>query len=68
VFPWTEMRRTGFPVLPSASPNAIFEQSSLPTRLQYPSTEYSLNAANVAQGVSLLGGADDKLTPMWWVE
>lgn len=65
---WTEMRRTGLPVLPSASPNAIFEQSTLPTRLQYPSTEYSLNAANVAQGVSLLGGADDKLTPMWWVE
>jgi len=65
---WTEMRRTGLPVLPTASPNAIFEQGSIPSRLQYPSTEYSLNGANVAQGVSLLGGSDDKLTPMWWVE
>ena len=66
---WTEFRRTGFPVLPSASPQAIFENSGqVPTRLRYPESEYSLNGANVSAGTALNGGADDKLTKLWWAE
>ncbi|PHN07280.1 SusD/RagB family nutrient-binding outer membrane lipoprotein [Flavilitoribacter nigricans] len=66
---WTEYRRTGYPVLPEAHPDAIFENDGqVPTRLRYPESEYSLNGANVAQGASLNGGSDDKLTKLWWAE
>ena len=66
---WTEFRRTGFPLLSDASPNAIFENSGqVPTRLRYPESEYSLNGANVEAGAGLNGGPDDKLTKLWWVE
>ncbi|MEM8967759.1 MAG: SusD/RagB family nutrient-binding outer membrane lipoprotein [Bacteroidota bacterium] len=66
---WTELRRTGFPVMPAADPQAQFENDGvLPTRLQYPNTEYSLNGANVESALGLLGGADNMKTPLWWVE
>lgn len=66
---WTEFRRTGFPVLPDADPRAIFENDGeVPTRLRYPESEYSLNGTNVAAGAALNGGADNKLTPLWWAE
>ena len=66
---WTEFRRTGFPILPDADPRAIFENDGeVPTRLRYPESEYSLNGANVAAGAALNGGADNKLTPLWWAE
>lgn len=66
---WTEYRRTGYPVLPTAHPDAIFENDGkVPTRLRYPESEYSLNGANVSQGASLNGGVDDKLTELWWAE
>ncbi|MEL6944775.1 MAG: SusD/RagB family nutrient-binding outer membrane lipoprotein, partial [Bacteroidota bacterium] len=66
---WTEYRRTGYPTLPDADPRAIFENDGeVPTRLRYPESEYSLNGGNVAAGVSLNGGADDKLTKLWWTE
>ena len=66
---WTELRRTGYPVVPAADPRAQFENDGvLPTRMQYPSTEYSLNGANVEAGASLNGGADNMKTQLWWVE
>ena len=66
---WTEYRRTGYPVLMDASPQAIFaNEGQVPTRLRYPESEYSLNGANVAAGASLNGGADNKLTPLWWAD
>lgn len=66
---WTEYRRTGYPVLPAAHPDAIFEnEGQVPTRLRYPESEYSLNGGNVTQGVSLNGGPDNKLTKLWWAE
>lgn len=66
---WTEYRRTGYPLLPGASPEAIFENNGeVPTRLRYPESEYSLNGANVAQGAGLNGGPDNKLTKLWWAE
>ncbi len=66
---WTEYRRTGFPVMPAADPNAQFQNDGvLPTRLVYPSTEYSLNESNVEAGAALNGGPDDMKTKLWWVE
>jgi Starch-binding associating with outer membrane len=66
---WAEYRRTGFPVLPPAHPEAIFEnQGKVPTRMRYPESEYSLNRANVEGGATLNGGPDTQLTKMWWAE
>lgn len=66
---WTELRRTGYPVMPAHDPRAQFQNDGvLPTRMEYPSTEYSLNGANVEAGASLNGGADNMKTPLWWVE
>ncbi len=66
---WTEYRRTGFPVMPAPNPRAIFSNNGvLPTRLEYPLSEYSLNMDNVAQGVQLLGGEDNMRTKLWWAE
>ncbi|HEX6223538.1 MAG TPA: SusD/RagB family nutrient-binding outer membrane lipoprotein [Chryseolinea sp.] len=66
---WTEYRRTGYPVMPPADPQAKFQNDGvLPTRLIYPSTEYSLNGARVKETESLNGGLDNMKTKMWWVE
>ena len=66
---WTEVRRTGFPVLSEPNVNAIFENNGMmPTRLRYPESEYSLNGNNVEGGVQLNGGPDNKQTPLWWVD
>ncbi len=66
---WTEYRRTGYPVLPAPDPRAVMEnEGKVPRRLRYPESEYSLNGANVAAGVSLNGGPDNKLTELWWAE
>ncbi|MCJ8167486.1 SusD/RagB family nutrient-binding outer membrane lipoprotein [Pontibacter sp. E15-1] len=66
---WTEYRRTGFPVLPPKDTRALFMNDGvMPTRLQYPSSEYSLNAAQLEAGIGLNGGIDDRKTAMWWVE
>lgn len=66
---WTEYRRTGFPVLPTKDPRAVFENEGvLPTRLPYPTTEYSLNKASLDKGISLNGGADNMRTKLWWAE
>ena len=66
---WTEYRRTGFPVMPAADPQAQFENDGvLPTRLEYPATEYSLNGSNVEAGAALNGGPDNMKTDLWWVE
>ncbi len=66
---WTEYRRTGYPELPAPDPRAVMEnEGRIPTRLRYPESEYSLNAANVTAGVEMNGGPDNKLTDLWWVE
>ncbi len=66
---WTELRRTGFPVLPEPDPRAQFQNDGvLPTRMIYPSTEYSLNGEQVQDGVSFNEGPDNMKTPLWWVE
>lgn len=66
---WNEYRRTGFPVMPAPNPSSIFSNDGiLPTRIEYPTSEYSLNKANLDEGVSKLGGSDNMRTPLWWVE
>ncbi len=66
---WTEFRRTGYPIMPAPDPQAKFQNDGvLPTRLVYPSTEYSLNAAKVASTDDLNGGPDNMKTKLWWVE
>lgn len=66
---WNEYRRTGFPVMPAPNPSSVFSNDGiLPTRIEYPTSEYSLNKANLDEGVSKLGGTDNMRTPLWWVE
>ncbi|WPR75794.1 SusD/RagB family nutrient-binding outer membrane lipoprotein [Algoriphagus sp. NG3] len=66
---WNEYRRTGYPVMPAPNPSAVFSNEGvLPTRIEYPTSEYSLNKANLDEGVSKLGGSDNMRTPLWWVE
>jgi hypothetical protein len=66
---WTEYRRTGyprlFPVVVNNSGGTISTALQI-RRIQYPSSEYTGNAAGVAGGVSLLGGPDNGGTPVWW--
>jgi hypothetical protein len=66
---WTEYRRTGLPVFPARDPRAVFDNNGvLPTRLRYPSSEESLNGANMKLGVSLNGGDNDMVTKLWFTE
>jgi hypothetical protein len=66
---WTEYRRTGFPVLPAKDPRAIFENDGvLPTRLPYPTTEYSLNRTSLDGGIAKNSGDDNMKTKLWWSE
>jgi hypothetical protein len=66
---WTEYRRTGYPTMPAPDPQAKFANDGvLPTRLVYPSTEYSLNSAKVVAADELNGGPDNMKTKLWWAE
>lgn len=59
---WAEYRRTGSPVLPLA---IDAQESSIPSRLNYPLSQQSLNNANYTEAVSNQG-ADLLTTPLWW--
>lgn len=65
---WSEMRRTGYPgaVSRDYSSNSAVPATSIMRRLQFPSTEYSNNSANVNAAVQLLGGNDNAATRLWW--
>ncbi|MGK0137309.1 MAG: hypothetical protein ACI9DJ_000753 [Algoriphagus sp.] len=66
---WTEFRRTGYPTMPAADPRSIFENGGMiPTRLPYPTTEYSLNRISLEGGIALNGGEDNMQTKLWWAE
>lgn len=66
---WSEFRRTGFPkifpVVLNRSGGVISSETQI-RRLPFPQTEYQSNATGVATGVSLLGGADNGNTKLWW--
>jgi hypothetical protein len=63
---WFDWRRTGYPndiVAPPASVNS----GKVPIRVPYPSDEYATNPTALNEAVAtLLGGADDLNTPVWW--
>lgn len=68
---WSEFRRTGYPrVFPIPAANN-FSNGAISTDIQirrspFPQSEYQNNGQNVAVGVTLLGGADNGGTRLWW--
>ncbi len=62
---WTEVRRTGVPVL-VPGPNAVLP--SIPERLPYADNEQVLNKANVDVAVAAQGfsSSTDLRTPLWF--
>lgn len=67
---WADYRRTGypllFPVVVNTSGGTISTQTQI-RRLAYPASEYTSNGAAVRSAVqSLLGGADNGGTRLWW--
>lgn len=61
---WFEWRRTGFPVLTPAAEG--MNNGKIPVRVPYPTDEAARNPTSLAGGVTLLGGADDLNTRVWW--
>lgn len=59
---WAEWRRTGIPAL-SLAQDAV--ETSIPTRLNYPISQQSVNGVNYADAVSAQG-ADELTTSLWW--
>ena len=66
---WTEFRRTGYPKLFTVvnnNSNGTIDTQTQIRRLAYPQNEYTTNAAAVNAAVTLLGGADNGGTRVWW--
>lgn len=66
---WADYRRTGYPKLFPVANN--FSGGTIDTqvqvrRLPYPASEYTNNNSAVTQAVTLLGGADNGGTRLWW--
>ncbi|MDE6870884.1 MAG: SusD/RagB family nutrient-binding outer membrane lipoprotein [Bacteroidales bacterium] len=68
---WADFRRTGyprqFPVVKNSNSDGVTSARGM-RRLPYPSNEYNTNAANVADAVNMLGGADNAATDLWWAK
>jgi hypothetical protein len=66
---WSEYRRTGypkiFPVVRNNSNGTIDTQKQI-RRLPFPQSEYRANMVEVEKAVTLLGGADNGGTKLWW--
>lgn len=68
---WTEYRRTGYPELAPSIDNlssVITNKTRGMRRLRYPYTEKNLNSANYDLAVSMLGGADNEATDLFWAK
>lgn len=66
---WAEFRRTGYPKLMEVVTNnsgGVIPSNGSARRLPYPSEEYTENRENVLAAISLLGGADNMATRVWW--
>ena len=68
---WCDIRRTGYPhILPATAEgnksNGLVDSAFGARRMKYPSDEYVNNGANLAQAVTLLGGADEMATRTWF--
>ncbi len=66
---WSEYRRTGypkiFPVVSNQSGGTVDTNIQI-RRIPFVDSENSTNAAGVSAAVSLLGGADNAGTRLWW--
>ena len=66
---WSEFRRTGypklFPIVENRSAGLVAEGDFI-KRLPFCLDERNNNPAGVASGVTLLGGADNIGTRLWW--
>ena len=68
---WCDIRRTGYPhILPATAEgnksNGLVDSAFGARRMKYPSDEYVNNGTNLAQAVTLLGGADEMATRTWF--
>lgn len=66
---WAEYRRTRYPGLVTPASNhseGVVDTDLQIRRVPYPISEYSTNAKGVSVGVSVLGGADNAGTKLWW--
>lgn len=66
---WSEFRRTAYPkIFPVAlnKSGGTIDTNKQVCRIPFPASEYSNNAENVKQAVTLLGSDDDGGTPLWW--
>lgn len=66
---WSEFRRTAYPkIFPVAlnKSGGTIDTNKQVCRIPFPASEYSNNAENIKQAVTLLGSDDDGGTPLWW--
>lgn len=68
---WADIRRTGYPkhfqVVNNLNTDGVSKERRM-RRLPFPESEYNTNAANVKAAVSMLGGADNSATDLWWAK
>lgn len=62
---YADYRRTGFPMLKDYWGQPI-DESKMPKRFTYPSSEYFQNKENVSKAVENIGGSDSEFNKLWW--
>lgn len=66
---WADYRRTGYPRIFQIAVDNSGGAVNIPLqvrRLPYPTTQYNQNNSQVQKALSLLGGADNGGTKLWW--
>lgn len=56
-----------FPIVNNLNTDGVTVQRGM-RRLPFPQSEYNTNNANVKAAVSMLGGADNSATDLWWAK
>ena len=62
---YANWRRTGYPVLVPVNFPGNVTNGTIPRRFKYPTTEYSVNSANLAEAIKRQG-EDVFTTKIWW--
>ncbi|MEA9415115.1 SusD/RagB family nutrient-binding outer membrane lipoprotein [Flavobacterium sp. PL02] len=62
---YANWRRTGYPILTPVNFPGNVTNGTIPRRFKYPTAEYSVNSANLAEAVKRQG-SDAFTTRMWW--
>ncbi|MHA4844972.1 SusD/RagB family nutrient-binding outer membrane lipoprotein [Flavitalea antarctica] len=67
---WADIRRHNrfklYQVVNSDNPNITNTATQRVRRIPYPEKEYQVNNEEIKKAVSLLGGPDTHVTPLWW--